>query len=161
MKSPNFLNIPVSSQSILSPSFAHSNGELAPILQTIAKLKKLNDLLTSILPKEMAKHCQVANLSQGKLTLTFDNSAWASKFYFEKNEYLSKFRAIPEFAGLSQIQHQVDPGLFIAPPKIIKKTQEFKLSKAAEDSLNQLILNSNGKLKEKWEKLQQKLKHRS
>jgi hypothetical protein len=155
----NSLGIASSSQAILSHSNAQLAGELAPILQTISRLKKLNDLLPKIFSKEMAKHCQVANLSQGKLVLSFDNAAWASRFYFEKGEYLSKFRAIPEFAGITQIQHQVNPDLFKAPPKPIPKPQEFKLSLGATESLNQLILKSDGKLKEKLEKLRGRLKN--
>ena len=154
---PSTPAIPLSSRAILTHSSSHLTGDLAPILQTIGRLKKLNDLLPKILPQEMAKHCQVANLSQGKLILSFDNAAWASKFYFEKGEYLSKFRTIPAFAGITQIQHQVNPDLFKAPPKPIPKPQEFKLSKGAEDSLNQLILHSDGKLKEKLEKLRARL----
>jgi hypothetical protein len=151
------MNIPLSSQEILSNSSHALGSELAPILKTIHRLKRLNELLIQIFPKDMSKHCQIANLNQGKLTLTFDNAVWAGKFYFEKNEFLSKFRAIPEFAGISQIQHQVNPDLFKAPPKKPLKAREFKLSPGAEESLNQLILNSEGKLQEKLKKLQARL----
>ncbi len=151
------INIPLSSQEILRHSSHDSGGELAPILKTIQRLKRLNELLIQIFPKEMSKHCQIANLTQGKLILTFDNAIWASKFYFEKNEFLSKFRAIPEFAGISQIQHHVNPDLFKAPPKPPLKPREFKLSPGAEDSLNQLILSSQGKLQEKLKKLHARL----
>ncbi len=151
---PSSLNPAFSSGTILN----RSEGELAPIIKTIHRLQRLNDLLEKILPAELRKHCQIANLDQGKLLLSFDSSVWASKFHFEKNEYVSAFRGVPEFAGIIQINHRVDPHLFIPPPKKIEKTQAFKLSTSAQHSLEQLMLNSEGKLRASLEKLQGRLK---
>jgi hypothetical protein len=148
------LNPPLSSDSILN----RPEGELAPILKTIQRLKRLNDLLMDILPKDMAKHCQVANFSQGKLTLAFDNASWAGKFHFEKMDYLSKFRAVPDFAGIIHLQHLVDPALFVAPPKKVKPVTTPTFSEATADSLQQLILSSEGKLRKNLEKLQKRIR---
>ena len=155
LKSSHFpLNPPLSSEIILR----QSEGELAPILKTIHQLSRLNDLLKTIFPVDMAKHCQVANLSQGKLILSFDNATWASKFYFEKNEYLSKFRTVPEFAGIIHITHTVNPSLFLAPKRKSIETRKLVLSDETKDSLQQLILNSDGKLRENLEKLRTRLR---
>jgi hypothetical protein len=139
--------------------FENPVGDLKLIVQTLQKLKRLNEALHSLLPKEMAKHCQVASLTQGRLLISFDHAMWAGKFHFEKMEYLSKLRQLPEFSGLSQIEHRVNPSFSVTsqkPPS--PKAAHRPLSKEAADSLDQLILYSEGKLKTSLEKFREHLR---
>lgn len=131
-----------------------SEGELKSLVGTIRKLGSLNDALKRYLPENLASHCQVANLSQGKLTLTVDSNAFASKLYYEKFNLLSQLRQTPEFAGLSHIEHRIDPDLFKSiptpkPPAI----DPPKISDGTRQSLITLIANADQRLKTKLEVL--------
>ena len=135
--------------------FDSSDGDLKRIVQVVDRLKSVNTALKEYLPEKLSEHCMVANLSKGKLLITLDSNAWASKFYYEKPSLLSKLRQSPKFAGISQIQHRVDPDLFKAlKAQKPKKQPPPKLSKDAGDALKGLIDQADDELKAKLKKLQ-------
>ena len=130
--------------------FDNTDGDLNQIVQVIDRLKSLNAALSAHLPAAMAAHCQVANLTKGKLIVTLDSNAWASRFYYEKPALLAALRQTPDFAGIAQIEHRVNPDLFqhekINPHKP-KPTPQ--LSEDAKAGLDTLIQSAEGDLKAK------------
>lgn len=135
--------------------FDTSDGDLKRIVQVVDRLKSLNNALKEYLPGKLGDHCMVANLSKGKLIITLDSSAWASKFYYEKPSLLSKLRQSPDFAGISHIEHRVDPDMFKAlKTEKPQKQLPTKLSKDAGDALKGLMDHADENLKAKLKKLQ-------
>jgi hypothetical protein len=78
-------------------------GVLGHIIKQASKIRTLDAAVKKHLPENIAKHVQVVNLHQGRLTLSATTPAWASKVKFMLPDLLEALRQEPQFCFLTGI----------------------------------------------------------
>ncbi|MDX1609498.1 MAG: DUF721 domain-containing protein [Halofilum sp. (in: g-proteobacteria)] len=73
-------------------------GALPPrIVQRIAALRELEEILRDCLPAECCAHCRVARLEAGTLHLVADSSPWRARLHFYSNRIIRHFNRLGKF----------------------------------------------------------------
>lgn len=86
-----------------------AGGALCAMATHCARLERLNALVGACLASPLNRHCRVANLEGGVLTLHSDGPGWTTRLRFEGPRLLRTLRREPEFSGLSDIQIRQAP----------------------------------------------------
>jgi hypothetical protein len=84
-------------------SFLTENNVLTSIVQKAAHLRQLDQLLKTLIDKEIAAHCCVANYRDNILVIQCENAAWATRFKFLIPELLKNFRQNGQLRSLVSI----------------------------------------------------------
>ncbi|WP_144393689.1 DciA family protein [Pleionea sediminis] len=79
-----------------------AEGSLRYILDNLAKIKQLDQIVKAKLNKNLTPHCRVANYRDNRIVIAADSSSWATRLKFELPNLLSNLRA-EGFAGLQAI----------------------------------------------------------
>lgn len=73
-------------------------GALPPrIVQRIAVLRELEEILRDCLPAECCAHCRAARLEGGTLHLVADSPAWRARLHFYSNRIIRHFNRLGKF----------------------------------------------------------------
>ena len=84
------------------------NSNLAAIIHHAEILRRVNQLfLQSLNDVEFAKHCQVMNWQQGRLTIMTDSAAWATRLRFLTPRLMQTLQV--ELKELKEINYRVRP----------------------------------------------------
>jgi hypothetical protein len=115
----------------------HSYFRSAPALQSLAdqahRLIELQRLWEKFAPQPLAKSCKIGNLRQQTLTLLAINGAAAAKIKQMLPSLLAKFQA--QGIEITAIRVEVQAQ---SQRKAAKSAKEIALSRAGQDSLEQL-----------------------
>lgn len=94
-----------------------AGGALCAMATHCARLERLTALVGACLATPLDRHCRVANLEGGILTLHSDGPGWTTRLRFEGPRLLRTLRREPEFSGLSDIRiRQATPPPAPPPP---------------------------------------------
>jgi len=88
-------NAPVSVTQLMSGS----DTSFGKILQRAKALNQLNQRVSGLLDKDLAKHCQVANVRDGKMIFTCTSPGYATRLKLQTGQLLDEL----ETAGLEGI----------------------------------------------------------
>ena len=94
---------------ILDKVLNSPNNELEALVTHAKQLRRLQGLFHQVVPEGLAKNCQIANFSNGQLSLSCQSSAWAMRAKMEKLQLLEALQAIDVFAQLRDIQAFTQP----------------------------------------------------
>ncbi len=83
------------------------HGDLGYILQKVNQLNEINRKIADHLDPNLKKHCQVANLNNGQLTIIAANSAVATQLHYMTPDLLRRFRTDPALQSIHTIQCKV------------------------------------------------------
>lgn len=86
-----------------------AGGALSAMASHCVRLERLNALVGACLATPLDRHCRVANLDGGILTLHSDGPGWTTRLRFEGPRLLRTLRREPEFSGLSDIRIRQTP----------------------------------------------------
>lgn len=93
-----------------------AGGALCAIAAHCNRLERLNALVSACLAHPLDRHCRVANLEQGVLTLHSDGPGWTTRLRFEAPRLLRTLRQEPGFSALSEIRLRQPPLPTETPP---------------------------------------------
>jgi len=138
----------------IANSLKHPEGELNNLVSKVKTLAYLDQKLKQDLPSFLKAHCRLGNFSNGKIILTVDSSAMASKLNFLKLNILEKLRSERDFSGVVAIEIKIDPSQFESSRPTEKPIIPRKFSAQTAEILKQKILETQDKnLREKLEQL--------
>lgn len=104
-----------------------AGGALCAMATHCARLERLNALVGACLATPLDRHCRVANLEGGTLTLHSDGPGWTTRLRFEVPQLLRTLRREPEFSGLNDIrirQASLPPATPPVPPRMARLSPE-------------------------------------
>ncbi len=137
-----------------------SENSLDHLISKIKQFEYLDKQLKLDLPSFLKPHCKIANFNtdQGKISLVVSSSSMAAKWHYLKPGLLIKLRANPVFSGVSQIDIQIDPNLFLNHKNINHKNiinnKSKKFSPESSQVLKQTIQAcQDEKIRKQLEKL--------
>ena len=99
------MNTVQKAQSIL----AQGDSQLGKLLERARQIAALNPLVKQYLDANLAKHCQVCNLKNGRLIVITDKAVYATRLKYEIPELLTKLRQLDGFQNLIGIDCKVSP----------------------------------------------------
>jgi len=91
-------------------------GTSARLIEQTRQLQSIAKLLFGCLDAESIAHIHVADLSNGKLLLHADSTAWATRLRYLSPQLLRCLQHSPPLAGLHHIEIRVVPLSQPAPP---------------------------------------------
>lgn len=97
---PGFTKMTKFNRSVSQYFEAPEAAGLSGLLQHVNYLQTLTPLLMSALPDVIAQHCQLANYRQGRLIISVNNQAMATRLRFILPDLRQQLRKHPAFAGL-------------------------------------------------------------
>ncbi len=106
------------------------NNELEALVTHAKQLRRLQGLYQKSVSGGLAEHCQIANFSNGQLSLSCQSSAWATRVKMDKPRLLQALRTIDAFSQLSDIQIFTQP----STQYIDNKEVLIKMSMSAESA---------------------------
>lgn len=72
-------------------------------------LHHLDHAVKALLSRDIAKHCQVANVRDNVLILHLDSAEWATQLHYQTTELLTQLRQEKCYAGVRSIQYKIRP----------------------------------------------------
>lgn len=87
----------------------------AHILRRIAELRQLETVVQDCLPAECYRHCRVAGVSNGVLTLVVDSPAWRARLHFYSSRIIRDCRRSGKF-GVERVRVRVGRPDPVSPP---------------------------------------------
>ncbi|MGB1581493.1 MAG: DciA family protein [Nevskiales bacterium] len=102
------------------------------LLNKASQLTRLQSRLRDWLPAPLREHVQLANLRDGRLILTADSNAWASKCRYLSPDLLQRLQA----AGWPCQRIEVKVAPVYAPPRITK------IKRSISDASRRLLLQT-------------------
>lgn len=93
----------------ISDLLAPNQRELQTILSKVKAINTLNQTIIPMLPANLQKYCQVANLSHGVLTILTSNGSAANELRYHLNDLLKKLHATHNLKHIREIQSKVRP----------------------------------------------------
>ncbi|MDX1497063.1 MAG: DUF721 domain-containing protein [Salinisphaeraceae bacterium] len=102
------------------------------LLDKASQLQRLQSRLQEWLPAPLHEHVQLANIREGRLILTADSNAWASKLRYLSPDLLQRLQA----AGWPCQRIEVKVAPVYAPPRI------RKIKRSIPDSARRLLLQT-------------------
>lgn len=84
---------------------------LGKLLAQARQIEKLDVLTKQFLNPNLAKHCQVCNLKNGRLIIATAKAVYATRLKYEIPELLAKLRQLDGFQQLTGIDCKVMPAL--------------------------------------------------
>lgn len=81
-----------------------SRDPLRQLLHKGQRLHRLTEQVRALLPRELAPHCVVADLSGARLTLHADNASFATRLQFETPKLRERLVALEDFAAVADIR---------------------------------------------------------
>ena len=94
---------------------------LRVLIEKSKVIQALNTTLKTLLPEDIAPHCEAINVREDTLVLRLSNASWSVRLHYELPELLEKFQA--HFNFLKQIKLQVYPA---AKMKVKEEIQTLK-----------------------------------
>jgi hypothetical protein len=98
----------------LNSLISEPSGEVKSLLDQLSKINQLNQLVTGLLNKSLAKHCRVINLRQNILVIATDSPLWLNKIRFQLPDLIEEIRN-QGYVGLVNIEVIVKPDLHNQP----------------------------------------------
>jgi len=84
-------------------------GRLSELTTHCAQIKKIDNLLRSILPPSLKGHIKVANYANGTLTLHANSAVWRTRLHFQQATILSSLRQETGLHELHELQIKTRP----------------------------------------------------
>jgi len=81
----------------------------------------INTILKTLLPEDIAPHCEAINVREDTLVLRLSNASWSVRLHYELPELLEKLQT--QFKFLKQIKLQVYP---VAKTKVEEEIKTLK-----------------------------------
>lgn len=91
-------------QSALS---AIKSSELTALIERAQTLESLDRSLRRCLPKALANHCRLANMTKDKLVFQVSNPVWKNKLRLHSQELLDRAKALGLLA--QEVMVKIDP----------------------------------------------------
>lgn len=114
---------------------AKESNELNAVLKKAMLLARIEAVLMPLLPKTLAKHCQVANAINDTITILVNSGSNATELRFLSEGLCQQFKSLPELSPYATLLIKVRPPL--APSQ--KRQQQAVVRRPAcppsEDSL--------------------------
>lgn len=85
----------------------HDGRDLRIVFTKIAILDELNHKVQAYLDPNIGKYCQVANMSNGKLTLLAANGSIATQIRFQSIDLVKKFKQNPALKHINAVECKV------------------------------------------------------
>lgn len=134
-----------------------SNPSTQRLIQQANNLKRLNHLLSGILPTPIAQHYKIATLEQGTLTILCSSSVWATRLRLQQAKIIKGFRDFQ----IHTLTIQIAP---IKADNHINKTNK-SVTTMSQQTSNLLIelseATSDPKLKQALQRLSRRTKNSS
>ncbi|WP_162062486.1 DUF721 domain-containing protein [Vibrio taketomensis] len=131
-----------------------SDSRFSNIQEHAKEIMAINQVLKSVLPKNTANHCRVANLRDNHLVLEVSSGAIMMKINYDRLTILNQLRS-QGFARLIAIEVQVNPDLYrqqmIKEEPISKKREP--ISNTAAEYLTMIAQGASPKVKARLESL--------
>jgi hypothetical protein len=85
------------------------NKSLLPqLMQKTRYLQTLDKLLRTFMEHELAKHCRLAEIKDGKeMVIIAENAAWATRLRYAIPEILKNINTQPEFKTIKKIRYRI------------------------------------------------------
>lgn len=112
-------------------------GTLVARAQQILAIKTL---LQQWLPSELAPHCQVLNIHQGRLVLSGPSAAFITRLRYSTPEILDFLNSQSDLPTIHQVIYKVIP--FSSPPIIARPQTKPVLSSATLKLLTEMATNT-------------------
>ena len=87
--------------------FSDSDKNLGDILKKSMALVALNRIITEQVDPDLAKHCSVINIHQGRLTIACESAEWLTLLRFESPALLQKLRRIKKLEHIASIRFKI------------------------------------------------------
>ncbi|GAB2667858.1 DUF721 domain-containing protein [Vibrio panuliri] len=133
-----------------------SDSRFAKLQQHAEEIMTINKLLKTILPKNTADHCRVANLRDNHLVIEVASAALMMKINYDRLNILNQLRG-QGFARLIAVEVQINPDLYRT--KASEKSQPAKrrdpISNTAAEYLKAISHGASPKVKARLESLAQ------
>ncbi|NIP25597.1 MAG: DUF721 domain-containing protein, partial [Gammaproteobacteria bacterium] len=109
-------------------------SQVADLVTTARKLRRLNRYILSVLDQPLTDHCQVARFERDLLVLSTDSPVWASRLRYYIPTLLHELKQnIPDLQGLKTIKITIAPLSHEITQNIVS---ERKISDAAAGNIN-------------------------
>ena len=120
---------PKSVQSLLS----HGDGTLARLCTQAGVLTRINRLLTTLLPAQLAPHVSACSIHADTLVLQTDSPVWSTRLRLEQQRLLAGLRAVDDLGCINNLR------VTVAVPAVAHTRQkpQLRLSATAAASLAQ------------------------
>lgn len=115
------------------------SGSLQRSLEHSRRLKQLDYGIRSLLPADLANHCQTANLRNNSVIMQADSTVWATRLRYQVPELLKQLRCHDALKGLKTIRVTVAPLSGPQPPKrkpLAISNENGDVLRSAADSLS-------------------------
>lgn len=90
---------------------SQADTPLGKLLEKARQLTELDKLTKQYLKPDLAKHCQVCNLKNGRLIIMTNKAVYATRLKYEIPELLASLRQLEGFQRLIGIDCKVSPDL--------------------------------------------------
>jgi|GEM_PF-5401172 len=94
---------------LVNQHLKRKGGKLSELTTHCAQIKKIDNLLRSILPPPLKGHIKVANYTNGTLVLHADSAVWRTRLHFQQPAILSGLREDSGLRGLRELQIKTRP----------------------------------------------------
>lgn len=96
---------------------SHTLG-LQAILERVAQIKALDEVIKTLLDEKLRHHCTVINYRGHRVIIAVDNAAFGTLLRFQLPELLSTLRQNPAFASVAGLDYYVRPTVPLASPAL-------------------------------------------
>jgi hypothetical protein len=108
-------------------------SQVADLVTTARKLRRLNHFLASVLDQPLTNHCQIARFEGDLLVLNADSPVWASRLRYYIPTLLTQLKQnIPDLQGLKTIKITTTPPL---PRPVAAPVKQRQISETAADDI--------------------------
>ena len=104
---------------------------LQKILATVGQQADLAALFHQYLQPAAREHCHFSQFQQGILTISVNNSMWATRLRYQQQRLLTQLRQHQAFASLQSIQLKVSPSYSREEIKTAPKSAPIQISETA------------------------------
>lgn len=119
------------------------NTQLTKLLNKSQSTKRLEYVFHSMLDSNLARHCQLTNISGSTLNVVVTNSSWATKLHYSIPDIIKGLRTQPEFKDISSIRYSISHDI---QTKILKG-KPVKISRSNALLLKETLVGLRARLK--------------
>lgn len=83
---------------------ARPRNALERLVKGSAAREAWTEQVRAVVPRNLAAHCQVADMRGGRLTIHVASAAWATRLRFELPRIETALRALADFQALDEIR---------------------------------------------------------
>ena len=103
------------------------------IMQRVDEIQLLQQIFSTIIPTELAKHCRVINIQGDSLVVGAEHAQWATRIRYSTPELLKQLSEHKQVPRINAIR------VVVSPPSSITTTKQVQRATLTEHQAQQIL----------------------